>query len=69
MPNDEPTQWADEVQLSPQQLNEIIEDKLVHLKPVLEGALVELERTRDLFSREDESWREILARARLAVSQ
>lgn len=68
MPNDESSDWTGKIRLSPQQLNEIIEDKLVHLQPVMENALNEIERTRDAFSREDESWREILARARLAVA-
>jgi hypothetical protein len=60
--------WCNAVHLSPQQVNEIIEGKLSSLQPVLEGALVELKHTRDLLTRVDESWRELLARAKLAVA-
>lgn len=68
MSNDEPSDWTGKIRLSPQQLNEIFEDKLIHLQPVMENALHEMERASAAFSRQDESWRELFARARLAVA-
>lgn len=67
--SDEPeAEWCSAVHLSPQQVNEIIEEKLTHLQPVLEGVLEELKRTRDMLMRLDASWRDLLERAKLAVS-
>jgi hypothetical protein len=52
-----------EVAMTPVQLNAVIEEKLVHLKPVLECALAELMRTRDAISNGEVSWRKLFDRA------
>jgi hypothetical protein len=68
MSGEEEVGWRSAVHLSPQQVNEIIEEKLANLQPVLECALGEIERTRDALTRIDESWRELLARAKLTAA-
>jgi hypothetical protein len=52
-----------EVAMTPVQLNVVIEEKLVHLKPVLECALAELIRAKDAISNGEVSWRKLFDRA------
>jgi len=52
-----------EVTMTPVQLNAVIEEKLIHLKPVLECALAELTRARDAISNGEVSWRKLFDRA------
>lgn len=47
----------DQVVLSPTQSNEVIEEKLVHLKPALEGILCNLEQLRAAWKTKDVSWK------------
>lgn len=47
------------VVLSPTQTNEVIEDKLVHLKPVLEGVLLNLKALRDSWKIKDHTWKDL----------
>lgn len=55
--------------MTPVQSNEVIEEKLLHLRPVLEGALSELERVRAALANGEISWRRLFDRALDAQDQ
>ena len=59
---------CEEVQLTATQSNEIIEEKLVHLKPVFERALEELLGFKRDLCAGDVGWKKLLQRAKRAVS-
>jgi len=54
---------CEDVQLTPLQCNAVIEEKLTHLQPVMECALVEIQRLRDGLANGEISWRSLLKRA------
>lgn len=53
-----------EVQMTPVQCNEVIEDNLIHLMPVMESALVSMERVNGALENGGISWRRALQRAK-----
>jgi len=53
-----------EIELTPEQCNAIVEDKLGHLKPVLECALVTFKRVEESLANGGINWRKIFERAR-----
>jgi hypothetical protein len=55
---------CDEVQMTPMQCNEVIEDNLTHLMPVMESALSSMERVNASLENGGVSWRRALQRAR-----
>lgn len=57
------------VQMTPVQSNEVIEEKLLHLQPVLECVLTELARVRDALANGEISWRHLYDRALSAQNQ
>lgn len=52
-----------EVQMTPIQCNEVIEAKLTHLKPAMEGMLSEMQRLQEGLSNGEIHWRPLLQRA------
>lgn len=56
-----------EARLTPAQCNEIIEDKLTHLLPVMECALVTFKSVNDRLANGEISWRKLLGKAKEAV--
>lgn len=59
--------FCENVRMTPAQSNEVIEDKLLHLRPVMECALSEITRVRDILANGEISWRRLLDRALGAV--
>jgi len=57
------------IQMTPEQSNEVIEEKLRHLAPVFECALAEMLRVRDALFNGEISWRCLLDRARATLDQ
>ena len=58
-----------EVRLTPEQCNEIIEDKLTHLLPALRGALLSMKQVNHRLANGEISWRRLLEKAKIAVSE
>ena len=54
---------SDEVQMTLIQCNEVIEEKLTHLQPAMEGMLSEMERLQEGLSNGEIHWRPLLKRA------
>ncbi len=65
MPNDDIT----EVALTPVECNEVIEDKLANLFPVMRCTLVAFQRAQDMLENGKIDWREALKRAKQRVKQ
>lgn len=61
------TMFCENIQMTPAQSNDVIEEKLLHLKPMLECALGEMTRVRDALANGEISWRRLLDRALGAV--
>jgi hypothetical protein len=57
-----------EVALTPEQCNAVLEDKLGHLKPVLECALVTFQRVEETLANGGVNWRKLFKRARERAS-
>jgi len=53
-----------EVEMTPEQCNTILEDKLGHLKPVLECALVTFKRVEETLANGGINWRRLFQRAK-----
>lgn len=70
MPNDNPApdttaaKLCAEIDLTPEQCNEVLEDKLRHLKPVLECALMTFRRVEETLANGGINWRKLFQRAR-----
>jgi hypothetical protein len=54
---------CEKVQMTPVQCNEVIEDNLAHLMPVMECALNSMERVNETLENGGVSWRRALKRA------
>jgi hypothetical protein len=57
--------WARTVELTPTQLNDVILEKLTHLKPAFDSLLCEMERFKEDLSNGKIHWKTILDRAKL----
>lgn len=55
---------CDEVQMTPVQCNEVIEDNLVHLMPLMKSTLGSMERVNDALENGGVNWRRALQRAK-----
>lgn len=65
MSDAEPTRtFCNEVDMTPSQCNEIVEDKLAHLEPVFKCALVVFQRVEHVLANGGFNWRVALSRAR-----
>ena len=58
---------GDGVEMTPTQLNEVIEEKLTHLKPAFENLLGEMVRFKEDLSNGKIHWKDILDRAKSSV--
>jgi hypothetical protein len=65
MPTPEkPRDFCSEVEMTPAQCNEVVEDKLVHLEPVLKCALVTFQRVEQALANGAFNWRKVFAKAK-----
>jgi hypothetical protein len=66
--NESAAELCTEVEMTPAQCNAVVEDKLGHLKPVLECALVTFQRVEEVLANGGIDWRKLFAKAKERVS-
>lgn len=64
----QPCAFCNEVDMTPSQCNEVVEDKLSHLEPVLKCALVSFQRIEHVLANGGFNWRVALENAKKRVS-
>lgn len=62
--NETTSELCSDVELTPAQCNAVLEDKLGHLKPALECALITFQRVEETLANGGINWRKLFKRAK-----